>query len=372
MWMGRGHHPRCESGAGGDYPDLPIEVEVRDLDELREAVSIAAAHKAGRVPLEASGGVTLAHVRAIADTGVDYISVGAFIHSVKALDISMKVKAARSLPVDDAVRRIRAAKAQLGDRLVILGHHYQRDEIVALSDYRGDSLQLSREAAQSDVEYIVFCGVLFMAESAAILAKANQHVFIPDIEAGCYLAHTATRPLGEHVWATLNEALGDVAAEVTPITYVNSDAELKAFCGQHGGIACTSGNAEKVLRWALARRPRVFFFPDQHLGRNTALKMGIAPEEILLWHTRRPPNADVIRSVKIILWPGACNVHQCFTPSQVKAVRAQYPGIRVIVHPESKAPVVALVDNTGFTAYIIKQIAAAPPGTKWAKIALER
>ncbi|HNT74598.1 MAG TPA: quinolinate synthase NadA [Anaerolineae bacterium] len=368
------------------YPDLPIEVEVRDLDELRQALAInppldrilldnmdnetmreAVALAAGRVPLEASGTITLARVREIADTGVDYISSGALTHSVKALDLSMKIHPAGEAPEGDVIARIQAAKAALGDRLVILGHHYQRAEIVVLSDIRGDSLELSRQAAQTDADYIVFCGVHFMAESAAILAKPGQHVLIPDMEAGCYLAHTATRALVEEAWATLDAALdGQADAEITPITYVNSDADLKAFCGEHGGLSCTSGNADRVLRWALAQRSRVFFFPDQHLGRNTALKLGIAPEEMLLWHPRRTPSADAIGRAKVILWPGVCNVHQRFRPEQVAAVRAQYPGIRVIVHPECKAEVVRLADDAGSTAYIIKQIEAAPPGTQWA------
>jgi quinolinate synthase len=208
---------------------------------------------------------------------VAYISSGALTHSVKALDLSMKIHPLGEDREGDVLARIRAAKARLGKRLVILGHHYQRAEIVALSDIRGDSLELSRQAAQTDAEYIVFCGVHFMAESAAILAKPGQHVLIPDMEAGCYLAHTATRALVEDAWAALDAALdGGADAEITPITYVNSDADLKAFCGEHGGLSCTSGNADRVLRWALAQRPRVFFFPDQHLGRNTALKLGIA------------------------------------------------------------------------------------------------
>lgn len=377
---------RARSG----YPDLPVEVEVRSLAELREALAIdppldrilldnmdletmrAAVALAGaapadrRVPLEASGGITLARVREIADTGVDYISVGALTHSAKALDLSMKVRPLDAVPGAATLDRIRAIKEQLGNRLVILGHHYQRDEIVALSDYQGDSLELSRQAARTDAEYIVFCGVHFMAESAAILAQPGQHVFIPDLEAGCYLAHTATRALVEDAWTALSAAFGDAEAEVTPITYVNSAADLKAFCGEHGGLSCTSGNAEKVLRWALAQRPRVFFFPDQHLGRNTALKLGIAPEEMVMWHTRRPPSAAELRRAKVILWPGVCHVHQRFRPEHIHAMRGRYPGIRVIVHPECKAQVVQLADDAGSTAYIIQQIASAPPGTQWA------
>ncbi|MFP4394595.1 MAG: quinolinate synthase NadA [Anaerolineales bacterium] len=374
------------------HPDLPIEVEVRTLAELRAALAItppldrvlldnmdlatmreAVEMAAGHVPLEASGNVTLARVADIAATGVDYISAGALTHSVKALDVSMTIQ--RPAPTEssepkeaspDAAHRVAAAKRALGDRLIILGHHYQRDEVIAFSDYRGDSLQLSRQAAQTDAEYIVFCGVHFMAESAAILAQPKQHVFIPDVAAGCFLAHTASRLVVAAAWDALDEALGDVEAEVTPITYVNSDAALKAFCGEHGGLTCTSGNAEKVLRHALEERPRVFFFPDQHLGRNTALDLGIPPEEMLVWDVKHPPAPDAIRRAKIILWPGACNVHQRFRPEHVRAVRAAHPDIRVIVHPEVKAEVVALADDAGSTARIVQQVTAAPAGAQWA------
>ncbi len=367
------------------YPDLPIEVEVRNLEELQQALVLdppldrilldnmdldtmreAVVQADGKVPLEASGGVTLSRVRDIATTGVDYISVGALTHSVKALDVSMKVSAEDQRVEDDPTARIREAKAVLGDRLVILGHHYQRDSIIQFADYRGDSLQLSRIAADTDAAYIVFCGVHFMAESAAILAKPNQHVLIPDMAAGCFLAHTATLPAVEGAWQALDVAFGSAEREVTPITYVNSSAALKAFCGQHGGVTCTSGNAEKVLRWALHERPRVFFFPDQHLGRNTALAMGFASEDILLWDRRHPPAAEEIQAHKIILWPGACNVHQRFRPSHVQAVRARMPGVRVLVHPECRAEVVALADDAGSTAHIISEVEAAPPETQWA------
>ena len=386
-------------GAGGikpavkrareQHPDLPIEVEVRDLDELREALAIeppldrilldnmdldtmreAVALAAGRVPLEASGNVTRARVKDIADTGVDFISVGALTHSVKALDLSMKIQPVDRASATDPATRIREVKAALGDRLVILGHHYQRDDVIAFADYRGDSLELARRAAQTDAEYIVFCGVHFMAEVAAILAKPGQRVLIPDINAGCFLAETASDHLVQEAWDTLDIALAAVGssadAEITPITYVNSDAALKAFCGRHNGTVCTSGNADKVLTWALSQRPRVFFFPDQHLGRNTAKKLGIAPEEMLLWNVRRPPSAEAIRAAKVILWPGVCNVHQRFRPEHIHAMRARYPGIHVIVHPECKAELVALADDAGSTAYILKQVEAAPAGTQWA------
>lgn len=368
------------------HPDLPIEVEVRNLDELREALDAvppldrilldnmsqevlraAVALTAGRVPLEASGNVTLERVAEIAATGVDFISVGALTHSVPALDLSMKVHPAEEhRPGSDPRASIRQVKAALGQRLVILGHHYQRDAVIEFADYRGDSLQLSRTAVQTDAEFIVFCGVHFMAEVAAILAQPGQHVLIPDPSAGCYLADTATLPAVQAAWQTLDTVFGDAEAEFTPITYVNSSAALKAFCGQHGGIICTSGNAEKVLCWALAQRPRVFFFPDQHLGRNTARRLGIPPERQPLWDTQYPPGAEELRRARVLLWPGACNVHQRFRPAHVRAARENYPGIHIIVHPECKAEVVALADDAGSTAYIIKQVAAAPAGTQWA------
>jgi quinolinate synthase len=367
------------------YPDLPIEVEVRDLEELREALACdppldrilldnmtpdqmeeAVALAGGRVDLEASGNVTLETAAEIAATGVDAISVGSLTHSVTALDLSMKVAPAAESDEAQLVNHIQEMKTTLGDRMVILGHHYQRDAIVDLADFRGDSLQLSRTATETDAEYIVFCGVHFMAEVAAILAQPGQHVVIPDATAGCYLANTATPAGVQAAWDALNAALGDAEAHITPITYVNSSAALKAFCGEHGGTVCTSGNADDVIRWALEQRPRIFFFPDQNLGRNTALKMGFEMDEMVVWNTRRPPNAETLREAKVILWPGVCNVHQRFTPEQVRAARRQYPGIRVVVHPECKTEVVALADESGSTATIIRLIEQAEAGSEWA------
>ena len=372
--------------ARAGYPSLPIEVEVRNLDELRQALDLAppldrilldnmsletmrqaVALAAGRAPLEASGGVTLESVAEIAATGVDYISVGALTHSAPALDINMKIVPADKPDATAALRaRVQDSKAALGQRLVILGHHYQRDEVIAWADFRGDSLKLARDATQTEAEYIVFCGVHFMAETAAILARPGQHVLSPDPGAGCYLADTATPGAVQAAWEALDAALGEAEAEYTPITYVNSSALLKAFCGKHGGLVCTSGNAERVLRQALSQRPRVFFFPDQHLGRNTALRMGIPPEDMLLWNIRRPPSAEELRRAKVLLWPGACHVHMRFRPEHVHAARAQRPGVRVVVHPECTAEVVGLADDVGSTAHIIAQVEAAPAGTQWA------
>lgn len=371
--------------ARGCYPLLPIEVEVRNFEELHEALKInppldrilldnmtmeqmrvAVKLAGGKTRLEASGNVQLSTVADIAETGVDYISVGSLTHSVKALDLSMEIKKGNGDDTPAIKGRIQAIKQSLGDRLVILGHHYQRDAIIEFSDYRGDSLELSRTATQTDAEYIVFCGVHFMAETAATLAKPGQHVFIPDMSAGCYLADTASLLEVQAAWDALSEVLGDMDEQVTPITYVNSTNALKAFCGKHGGSVCTSSNADKVIRWAFQQRSRVFFFPDQHLGRNTALKMGIHPEDLLLWSLHKKPSSDEIHHAKVILWPGACNVHQRFLPQHVEAVRHRYPDIRVIVHPECRAEVVSLADDAGSTSYIIQQIQKAPSETQWA------
>ncbi len=367
-------------------PDLPLEVEVKSLDELREALVArvdrimldnmsleemrqAVELTAGRVPLEASGGVSLERVAAIAATGVDFISIGALTHSAPALDISLEVESGGSrIAIREPQSAIRDMRAALGDRLVILGHHYQRDEVIQFADFRGDSLQLARDAARCrDAEYIVFCGVHFMAETAAILAQPGQTVLLPEIEAGCALAEKADLPLVEWAWAQLGELLP--LEEVTPVTYVNSAADLKAFCGQHDGVVCTSSNAGAVLRWALERRPRVFFFPDQHLGRNTARRLGIPLEEMVLWNPRQPyggNDPEAVRRAKVVLWRGWCYVHQRFRPEHVLAWRERRPDIRVIVHPECTMEVVDLADEVGSTSYIIRRVEESPPGTAWA------
>ena len=378
------------AAARAAHPSLPIEVEVRDLDELQQALSIsppvdrimldnmsleemcqAVATAAGRVPLEASGNVTLGRVAEMATTGVDYISVGALTHSVRALDLSLGLNMQVTKPQEAAIAvnlatHVARLKSVLSDQIVILGHHYQRDDVIAFADLRGDSLALAREATRTDAQFIVFCGVHFMAETAAILAKPGQHVLIPDLTAGCYLADTATIETVQAAWDHLEAACGNAEAEFMPVTYVNSSVELKGFCGQHGGIVCTSGNAERVVRWALQRRPRVFFFPDQHLGRNVCKGMGIPLGDMLLWDERQPPSAEAIRKATVILWPGACNVHQRFRPQHVSDKRERFPTMRVIVHPECKMEIVDFADDSGSTAHIMRQVAAAPAGTQWA------
>ena len=271
--------------------------------------------------------------------------------------------------------RIREAKETLGSSLVILGHHYQRDDVIQFTDFRGDSLGLARDAANCrDAKYIVFCGVHFMAESAAILAQPGQTVLLPDLKAGCPLAAMADLADVEQAWAQLDEVM-DVEREVMPITYVNSSAALKAFCGRHGGVVCTSSNAQAMLEWALERRPRVLFFPDQHLGRNTAKRMGIPSEEMLLWNPSRPRgghDAEALQEAQIFLWRGFCNVHQRFLPEHVSAWREREPptstsvGVRIIVHPECMEEVVDMADEDGSTAYIIRRVEESPPGSKWA------
>lgn len=268
----------------------------------------------------------------------------------------------------DLQAHVRTLKARLGPDLVILGHHYQRDEVIQFADFRGDSLQLARDAARTDARYIVFCGVHFMAETAAVLAKPHQVVLLPDLEAGCFLADQAALPQVEAAWRDLGQVL-DVERDVMPVTYVNSAAALKAFCGEHGGIVCTSANAGKVLDWAFRQRPKVLFFPDQHLGRNTAKRMGIPPEAMLLWDPRQPlggHDPEQVRRAQLFLWPGWCYVHTRFRPEHVRAWREQEPGIRILVHPECTEEVVDLADEVGSTSYIIRRVEESPPGTKWA------
>lgn len=260
-------------------------------------------------------------------------------------------------------------RARLGEELLILGHHYQKDEVLQFADFRGDSLQLARESARrAQAHYIVFCGVQFMAEMAAILAQPHQTVILPDLQAGCPLAESADLQDVERVWAELMDLLG-AEEEVMPVVYVNSSAQLKAFCGARGGLVCTSANAREVLSWALNERPRVLFLPDQYLGRNTAKRLGLRPEEVLLWDPYRPLGGhrpEAVRRARLLLWPGECYVHTRFRPTHVLRWRKIKPGVRVIVHPECVSEVVDLADEVGSTSYIIRRVEEAPPGTAWA------
>jgi quinolinate synthase len=262
--------------------------------------------------------------------------------------------------------RIAAAKARLGRDVVILGHHYQRDEVVRFADFRGDSLRLSQQAAATDARYIVFCGVHFMAESADILRQPHQGVILPDLNAGCSMADMADIGQVETCWAEL-ESLGDL--RVVPITYMNSTAAIKGFTGERGGAVCTSSNAAAVLRWAFARGERVLFLPDEHLGRNTAFRMGIPLDQMVVWDPYQELGGNTpqaIRNARMILWKGYCSVHQRFLPEHVDRVRGEVPGIRVIVHPECRFEVVQKADDVGSTEQIATRIRAAGPGTKWA------
>ena len=269
-----------------------------------------------------------------------------------------------------AVERIEKARAILGDDVVILGHHYQRDEVVQFADFLGDSYQLSQEGAKVKAKYIVFAGVHFMAESADILGRDDQVVILPNMNAGCSMADMANLEQVLTAWVELEDVLmDDPAQHIMPITYMNSAANLKAFVGERGGTVCTSSNAEGALNWAFAQREKVFFFPDQHLGRNTGKAMGIPLEQMVLWNPFKPYGGlsdDQILNAKIILWQGHCSVHQQFRPEHVDLWRNHHPDINIIVHPECMMEVVDKADFVGSTSYIIKKVEGAEPGTKWA------
>jgi quinolinate synthase len=269
----------------------------------------------------------------------------------------------------DLVARATAAKAALGDRVFVLGHHYQRDEVIQFADVTGDSFKLAREAAAKPAaEYIVFCGVHFMAESADILTSDAQRVVLPDLAAGCSMADMAALGQVEEAWDTLTE-LG-IADSVVPVTYMNSSADIKGFVGRHGGVVCTSSNAEQALRWAFERGDKVLFLPDQHLGRNTAvLQLGLSLSDCVLYDPHKPGGGltpERLREAKMILWRGHCSVHGRFTLDCVHEVRERIPGVNVLVHPECRHEVVTAADYVGSTEYIIKTLDAAPTGSAWA------
>ncbi len=276
----------------------------------------------------------------------------------------------REMAPDELARRIAAAKATLGSRLVILGHHYQRDEIIRWADFRGDSFKLSQQAAgRREADYIVFCGVHFMAESADILAGDHQRVVLPNLAAGCSMADMADEAQVLSCWRQLDQALGLEEGTVVPVTYMNSSAALKAFCGERGGVVCTSSNATRVLQWAYERGERVLFFPDEHLGRNTGDKLGIPDDAMVRWDPRRPfggNTVEALRRARLILWRGWCSVHARFMVAQIDEARRAYPGITVIVHPECRREVVEAADLDGSTELILQEIASAPSGSQWA------
>jgi len=267
--------------------------------------------------------------------------------------------------------RIAAARRELGSRAVILGHHYQRDEVIRFADFRGDSYKLAQEAARTSAEYIVFCGVHFMAESADVLAQPGQQVILPDLNAGCSMADMAEIGQVESCWEQL-VSLGltdDRGRGITPLTYMNSTAAIKAFCGERGGLVCTSSNAPTAFKWAFERNEKILFLPDQHLGRNTAFAMGIPLDQCAVWDPFMiggGVDPARLRKAKVILWKGHCSVHQRFLPEHVDRVRALHPGIKVIVHPECRWEVCQKADGIGSTESLIKMIAAAPEGSKFA------
>jgi quinolinate synthase len=285
----------------------------------------------------------------------------------------------KSLGNDALTARIQAVRDELGKRLLILGHHYQQDEVIALADLTGDSYRLSQLAAENhDCRYIAFCGVHFMAETADILANRPEKlaerggervpVILPDLAAGCSMADMAAIHQIEDAWDQLGEVID--TEDLTPVTYINSAASLKAFVGKHGGIVCTSSNAQAAIEWSFKRTSRVMFFPDQHLGRNTAIGMGITLDQMPVWD----PYADALggntegqlRDSKVILWKGHCSVHQMFRPEHVRLFREKHLGIKILVHPECPREVFEMADEYGSTGKIIKTVESAPPGTKWA------
>jgi quinolinate synthase len=272
-------------------------------------------------------------------------------------------------------RRIASAKAALGRRVVILGHHYQRDEVIKFADYTGDSYKLAQQVRNHPAaEFIVFCGVHFMAESADVLSADGQQVILPDLAAGCSMSDMAEPEQLEMCWNDLEqmgvlEASESAKAPVIPITYINSAASIKAFCGKRGGAVCTSSNAAAALKWAWDRGERVLFLPDQHLGRNSAYKLGVPLDRMVVWDPNEIWGAlepDAVKHARILLWKGHCSVHTRFSVRQIEAIRAQHPGVRVIVHPEVPWEVVQAADDSGSTEYIIRQVKASPPGSVWA------
>jgi quinolinate synthase len=271
------------------------------------------------------------------------------------------------LPDAEMDARIAAAKKTLGRRLVILGHHYQRDEVIKFADYTGDSYKLAQQISRHpEAEFIVFCGVHFMAESADVLCAPHQQVILPDLAAGCSMADMADPDQLELCWNDL-EQMG--ITSVIPVTYINSAASIKAFCGERGGVVCTSSNAAATLEWAWQRGDKVLFLPDQHLGRNTAYKIGVPLDRMVVWDPNEiwgglEPAA--VEQARIILWKGHCSVHTRFTVRQIEQLRAQHPGVRVIVHPEVPWDVVQAADDSGSTEYIIKQVKNSPVGSVWA------
>lgn len=278
----------------------------------------------------------------------------------------LPVVSPQDLTDDEVMQELSVLKKELADKVVVLGHHYQQDDVISLADYTGDSLKLAKDAAKLDKEFIIFCGVHFMAETADMLTQNNQKVILPDLNAGCSMADMANRVEIDKCWSYLTQNTNE---KIIPITYINCDALLKDFVGAHDGSICTSSNAKKIITWALSKGEKLLFFPDQHLGRNTCYELGITKEQMVVYN----PNmlngglsAEQIKNAKVILWYGYCSVHQGFSAEQVKQIKKDSPETTVIVHPECNFEVVQASDKNGSTAYIIEQIENAPSGSKWA------
>ena len=273
------------------------------------------------------------------------------------------------LTAEELDQRIHIAKEKLGKSVTVLGHHYQREEVIKYADFQGDSFLLSQEAARlPDADYIVFCGVHFMAETACILCSPHQKVILPNITAGCSMADMAPMDDVDDAWEDLQDVLGDHGG-IVPITYMNSIASIKALCGRTGGAVCTSSNAGAVMEWAFQQSQRVLFLPDQHLGRNTGLKLGMSLDEMVIWNPFKRLGGNTpeqLRAAKLILWQGHCAVHTRFTVKQIDAARDRYPDVTVLVHPECPMETVQAADLVGSTEFIRKAINEAPAGSKWA------
>jgi len=326
---------------------LPIPVDATAAPKMRE-----------NVVMYTSGPVSL--------TNLLLLGQGSDLKSERGVSCTGEMPAASD---PDLVERAVAARAALGDRALILGHHYQRDEVIAFADITGDSFKLAQAAAsQSQAEYVIFCGVHFMAESADILTSAAQKVILPDLAAGCSMADMATANQVQKCWEGLTSV--GVSAKTIPVTYMNSSAAIKSFTGEHGGTICTSSNAKKTMEWALSKGEKILFLPDQHLGRNTAvLSLGLSLSDCVLWDPWKPMGGltpEQIRSAKVILWRGHCSVHGRFSVESVNEVRKRVPGVQVLVHPECKNEVVSIADVVGSTEMIIKTVEASPAGSNWA------
>lgn len=271
-------------------------------------------------------------------------------------------------PEDDLIQKTKELRARLGEQVLILGHHYQREEVFHFADITGDSLKLSQQAAATDAPHIIFCGVHFMAETADILTADHQAVYLPDLAAGCSMADMADDEQVNRCWRELSDVITPDAC-VTPVTYINSTAALKSFCGEHGGIVCTSSNAHRVMDWAWQQREKILFFPDQHLGENTAVNMGIPDNEMIIWDPALPLGGntpEAIQHARLILWKGFCSVHQLFKPEHADTMRRNHEGIQILAHPECSRAVCETADFVGSTEMIIRHVAEAPAGSKFA------